>query len=79
MFESGKEKVGMELLNVKLGFFASSRPDDRAPFVVNLAHVVLGFFSGESEYTAKNDDDVVHEIDGIVVNDNVPWWRMLYG
>ena len=59
-------------MDVVLGLFAATRPDERPTFVVDFEHVMLGAFAWVAEHALENHRDVAHEIDGIVVDDDVP-------
>ena len=62
----------MELLHVEFGLFAAAGPNDRAAFVVDFEHVLLRFVFGKSEDFSKDQSDVAHEVDRVVVNDDMP-------
>jgi len=71
-FEGCQEEVGVELLDVEFGGFAWSGPDDRASLVMNLQHVLVGALAGVAEDAHEDENDVAHEVDGVIVDDNIP-------
>lgn len=66
--------MGVELLGVEFGFFLISGPEDRAPFGVHLPHVLFGFLFGELEDDFKDVGDIAHEVDGVVMDHDMPYW-----
>src|SRR6476661_6036225 len=62
----------MQLLDVKFRPFTRTGPNNRAPLVMDLQHMLLGFGFGESKNPLKNHGHVAHQIHGIIVYDNVP-------
>lgn len=64
--------MGLQLLDVELGFFAFAGPDDRAALAVDLHHQNVGLLLLVTENFHEHEGDVGHEIYGIIVNDDVP-------
>lgn len=62
----------MQLLNVKFCAFAQPAPDDRAALLMNLEHVLLRFFTGESEDFLKDHRHITHQIDRVVMHNDLP-------
>ena len=76
-FEGCLKEVAVELLDVVFGGLARAGPDDGASDLMDFEHVFAGFFAAESEDALENHGDVGHEVDGIVVDDDVPRRRDL--
>lgn len=62
----------MELLDVKLGPLSHSAPEDRAAELMDLQHMPLRLFFCKPEDLLENHRHVTHQIDWIIVNDDLP-------
>jgi hypothetical protein len=71
-FESGEEEPSVELFDEEFGAFLGASPDDGAAELVDFEHVFFRARFREAEDFLKNLGDVGHEIDGVVVDDDIP-------
>lgn len=62
----------MELLDVKLGPLPHSAPHDGAAQLMDLQHVALRLFFCKSEDLLENHRHVAHQIDRIIVDNDLP-------
>ena len=62
----------MELMDVMLGVFAGTGPDEGPSFFVDLEHMAFGFRVRVAEHAHEHHRHVAHEVDGIIVDDDVP-------
>ena len=62
----------MELVNVMFGEFASAGPDEGASIVVDFEHMLFGFWPRVPEHPHEHHRHVAHEVDGVIVDDDVP-------
>ena len=62
----------MELLDVKLGPLPHSAPDDGSAQLMDLKHVQFRLFFRKPEDFLENHRHVTHQIDRIIVNDDLP-------
>lgn len=65
--------MGLELLGVEFGFLKLAAPDDGLSAVVDFEHELVGVGLGVGEDFGEDEGDVGHEVDGIIVDDDVPW------
>lgn len=54
------------------GLLPRAGADDRSPVVVNLQHEPRRLLFWVAKHAAEHEDDVGHEVDGIVPNDDLP-------
>ena len=62
----------MQLLDVKFGPLAHPAPQNRAALLMHFEHVPLRFFAWITKHLLKNHRHVSHQIDRIVVHDDLP-------
>ena len=62
----------MELFDEEFGAFLGASPDDGAAELVDFEHMFFGARFGEAEDFLEDLGDVGHEIDGVVVDDDIP-------
>ncbi len=62
----------MQLLDVQLGSFTHSTPDDLTTLLMNFEHVFLGVLECETKHFLKHHRDVTHQVHRIVMHDHVP-------
>jgi len=62
----------MEHLDVGLGLFACAAPHNASALLMHFEHVFGGPFLGKAEDDLKYVSDVTHEVDRIIVDDDVP-------
>ena len=62
----------MELLDVKLGAFPHSAPEDGTAQLMDFQHVHFRLFLRKSEDFLENHRHVTHQIDRIIMDDDLP-------
>ena len=62
----------MELLDVKLRAFPHPAPEDGPSLLMDFEHVPFRVFLRETEHLLENHGHVTHQVDRIVVNDDLP-------
>ena len=62
----------MELLDIELGLFTATAPDNRPSLVVDLKHVQFRPFGWKTEDSTENESYVAHQVDRVIVDDNIP-------
>jgi len=62
----------VELLNVKLRAFPHPAPEDRPALLMNLEHVLFRLLSRESKNFLEDHRDVTHQVDRVIVHDDLP-------
>ena len=62
----------MELLDVELRAFPHSAPQNRASLLMHFEHVFLRLLAREAENFLEDHRDVRHQIDRIVMHDDLP-------
>lgn len=62
----------MELLDVEFRAFPHPAPKNRAPLLMHFEHVFLCLLARETENSLEDHRDVRHQIDRIVMHDDLP-------
>jgi len=62
----------MELLGIQLGPLPHSAPKDGTPQLMDLQHVQLRLFFCKSEDFLENHRHVTHQIDRVIVDNDLP-------
>lgn len=62
----------MQLLDVEFSAFPHAAPQNGAALLMNFQHVFFGLLARKAENPLKNHGDVRHQIDGIVMHDDLP-------
>lgn len=73
VFHDGKQEVGMELLNIKFGFFPVSCPHNGFSVFMDFKHVFFRDGLRESKNTLEDKGHVAHEIHRVVEDNDIPW------
>src|SRR5213078_2328992 len=60
------QTMRLDLLVVKLGFFARLRGHDAFPLLMHLEHVFGGLLFRERQHFHEHEDDISHEVNWIV-------------
>ncbi len=71
-FEGCQQEVVVEQVDEVFGFFAVASPEDGTPASVDFHHVFFRLFFGVSEHAAEGHGDIAHQVDGVVVDDDIP-------
>ena len=69
----------MKLLDVEFGALAHPAPQNRASLLVHFEHVFFRLLARETENALEHHRDVRHQIDGVVMHDNLPWEIEFFG
>src|ERR1017187_1897208 len=70
--EDRREMPLLQGEHVGLGRLADAGPDDRAPLLVDLEHVLAGLGLVKAQHLLEHHHDVRHEVHGVVEHDHPP-------
>src|ERR1017187_5681187 len=70
--EDRREMPLLQGEHVGLGRLADAGPDDRAPLLVDLEHVLAGLGLVKAQHLLEHHHDVRHEVHGVVKHDHPP-------
>jgi len=62
----------LEGVNVGFRPFPGTGPDDGAPLLMHLKHMLLGPVVIKAEDFLENEDDVGHQVDRVIQHDHLP-------
>ncbi|MDB6148070.1 MAG: hypothetical protein JWO45_1734 [Spartobacteria bacterium] len=62
----------MQLLHIQFGPLPHSAPQNGATVMMHFEHMLFRFLSRVTENALKNHGDVGHQIDRIIVDDDLP-------